>query len=112
MSASHVSDESCSSMVYDMDEAKRIHDKLTKHYPGHMWAVNVNQGVAFIKNLMLSGNWGFIIKLKDIDNDYKKVIQAGGEILERYNVSRGRLKEQEILNLDRDFALRPIGDKS
>ena len=100
-----------SSMIYDYDEAKRIAEVLNLKYPGHLWAVNVNQGVAFIKNMMLSGSWGFVIKVKDIDNDYKAIINAGGEVLERYNISRGRLKENEVLNMPRDFALRPIGDK-
>ena len=112
MSAAEHTDANCTSMVYDYDEAHRISDKLVQYYPGHLWAVTVNQGVAFIKNLLLSGNWGFVIKLKDIDNDYKAVIRAGGEVLERYNISRGKLVEQEILGVDRDFALRPVGDKS
>jgi len=105
-------DQSCSSLVEDYDEAKRIAEKLNQHYPGHLWAVNVNQGVAFIKNLMLSGSHGFVIKLKDIDSNYRAVVKAGGEVLERFNISRGRLQEQEILNIDRDHALRPIGDFS
>ena len=105
-------DESCSSMVYDHALAKRVHDVLDKKYPGHLWATNVNQGVIFVKNLALSGNYGFILKQEDLDNGYRAIIKAGGEILERFNVSRGRLKDDEMLNLNRDFALRPVGDKS
>lgn len=105
-------DESCSGMVYDFAEAKRIAEHLGRKYPGHLWSVCVNQGVAMIKNLVLSGSWGFIIRLKHIDNDYIAVTKAGGELLERYRLSRGRLKEDEVLNMNRDFAQRPIGDKS
>lgn len=105
-------DASCSSMVYDFDEAKRIAEHLTKKYPGHLWSVCVNQGVAMIKNLVLSGTWGFTIRLKDIDNDYIAVTNAGGELLERYWLSRGGLKEDEVLNMKRDFAQQAIGDKS
>lgn len=104
------SDSSASSMVYDHTAAKNIGDVLTKKYPDHLWAVTVNQGVAFIHNMALSGQWGFTIKLEDIDNDYKAIMLAGGEILERYKVHRGRMNEDEMMNLERDFAFRPKGE--
>jgi len=105
-------DAAASSMVYDFTLAKNIGEHLTKKYPGHLWKVVVNQGVVFIHNLMLSGNWGFTIKQEHIDNDYIAITKAGGELLERYRISRGRLKEQEVLDMPRDFAARPIGDMS
>ena len=97
---------------YDEVKAKLIAEHLTKKYPGHMWACYVNDGVASIFNLMFSGNWGFRIKTKDIDARMSQISNAGGELLERYNISRGRAKEQEYHDLKRDIAGMPIGDKS
>jgi hypothetical protein len=84
--------------------AKNIAEVLDKKYPGHLWGVNVDgrNGVAQIMNLALSGRWGFIVKLREIDTEYKVIMRAGGELLERYNLSRGRLDEQEYQLLERD----------
>jgi hypothetical protein len=73
---------------------KRIADKLNDHYPGHLWAVHLNDeslgGVVVIRNMALSGKYGFVLKLKRIyaDPSLKCVMQAGGEMLERANMSR------------------------
>lgn len=94
--------------VADYDTAKKIAETLNKHYPGHLWGVTASQetGVATIMNLRLSGRWGFIVKLSDIlhDPSLKKVIQAGGEILERYKVSRGVFDQDRIDDLAVDFS--------
>ena len=44
----------------DLIMAKDMADTLNTHYPGHLWAVNVDgkQGMADIRNLALSGDWG------------------------------------------------------
>jgi len=91
--------------------AKRSADLLTAHYPGHMWAVNVEsrQGVMKVYHLNTSGNKAFVLHLdgfysaSDLD---KKVKMAGGEILERHRMKRARLDEDEWLNLPTDFAGR------
>jgi hypothetical protein len=74
--------------------AKRISEKLQQHYPDHFWAVTVDSrgGVATIRNLRLAGNWGFVIHLKNIQDDpnLRRVMQSGGELLERYRLHRGR----------------------
>jgi len=93
-------------LIQDYDTAKRIAETLHSHYPGHMWAVSCSAetGVANVYNLGLSGRWGFIIKLKDIIHDpsMKKVIMAGGEILERYRLARGRLDDAALEQLQSD----------
>ena len=88
----------------DLALAKRLGEELEKRYPGHLWAVNVDseQGVASVLNLRLSGRWGFMLKLRDLtyqDEIAREAMQAGGELLERYRLSRGRFKaaEYEIL---------------
>jgi hypothetical protein len=105
------------SNALDLSLAKDIAEALNEHYPGHLWAVNCQgeQGIMTIHNLMLSGQWGFVLKL---DNNYsssdlrKRAILAGGEILERYKVSRGRINHEHMATMDTDFAGRIIGDLS
>ena len=70
--------------------AKNVAETLEKKYPGWFWAVNVMDGVVTVKSLRLSGNWGFVIHADKIDNDYKMVVMAGGEILERFKQQRGK----------------------
>jgi hypothetical protein len=87
--------------------AKEVAETLDKHYSGHAWMVTaeVEQGIVKVWNGKLSGTWGFIVNMADLANDPKMkiVIKAGGEILERYNLSRGKAIEQEIDGLFYDF---------
>lgn len=77
----------------DMGLAQDIAETLMKHYPGHLWAVTVKGGVAIIKALNISSNWGVVLKMKDITHDAKvrdkKVMLSGGELLERARLIRG-----------------------
>lgn len=100
--------------LLDLALAKRLAEHLTKHYPGHLWAVNVDshQGIATIQNMRLSGRWGFVLKLRDLayeDEIAREAMRAGGELLERYRLSRGRYRpsEYEVLPTTRlgDFAV-------
>ena len=70
--------------------AKNVAETLEKKYPGWFWAVNVMDGIVTVKSLRLSGNWGFVMHADKIDNDYKMVVMAGGEILERFKQQRGK----------------------
>jgi len=100
--------------LLDLALAKRLAEHLTRHYPGHLWAVNVDshQGVATIQNMRLSGRWGFVLKFPDLtyeDEIAREAMRAGGELLERYRLSRGRFRpdEYEILRTNKigDFIL-------
>ncbi len=56
---------------------------------------------------MLSGNYGYILKLPAIysgSSFEKQVIMAGGEILERYRLKRGRVDQAQYANLPVDFS--------
>ena len=87
--------------------AKAMAETLERHYPGHAWAVRaeISNGVVHVFNLALSGKWGFILKMNDIMNDQgmKITIRAGGELLERYNLTRGRKLEKEYDDICFDF---------
>jgi len=77
----------------DMSMAKDIAETLFQHYHGYLWAVNVRGGVAVIKCLNVSSNYGYVLKYTEIKDDAgvrkKDVIRAGGEILERAGLNRG-----------------------
>jgi hypothetical protein len=77
--------------------AKNVGEHLHRHYPGHLWAVNVGGGVVTVQNLSLSGKWGFRIFENEIDPDYKCVMRAGGELLERFNLRRGAARDEVSL---------------
>ena len=87
----------------DFVMAKNMADLLNRQYPNHLWAVTCqgDQGIATVRNLRLSGHLGYIIKLADLyqDPSMKAVLRAGGEILERYRLSRGKFNEDQYTNL-------------
>lgn len=82
--------------LQDMSMAKDIAETLFEKYPGYLWAVNVHGGVAVIKCLNVSMNYGFVLHYDEIKDDAgyrkKEVIRAGGEILERAKLHRGERK--------------------
>lgn len=86
-------------------QSKNAADMLHKHYPGYLWGVNVDPqgGIMTVMNLTLSGEWGFIIKLAKLDPEYRAVMRGGGEILERFRLSRSRRGEDATRELKRDF---------
>jgi hypothetical protein len=92
----------------DYTMAKNVATVLHKHYPGHLWAVSAqsDQGIITIYDLYLSGKWGFVCHIADSQNDpnMKDIVRAGGELLERYNMARGKFKEQALTDLPVDFS--------
>lgn len=95
--------------------AKNVADTLNKHYPGHLWGVNVDEkgGVVQVFNLALSGRWGFVIKITDLAgaDDLRKVMRAGGEILERYRLHRGARRDGQIHDVKRDIFGNKVFDR-
>lgn len=101
----------------DFAMAKQIAEALNDDYPGHLWAVNVRgeHGIATIHNLMLSGEWGYILHLdkRYSASELRAAAKRGaGEILERYQVRRGRADMDKMGEMKMDFAGRVIGDLS
>ena len=97
--------------------AKSMAEALHTAYPGHLWGVTCDgrAGFADVRNLALSGNWGYRIRLAAMysASQFKKdVLKAGGEVLERFSLSRGKLNEDHLNNLSVDFAGRVKGDLS
>ena len=96
----------------EMLVARNIGEHLEKKYPGWLWGVTLQDGVVAIKCMRLSGNWGFILHEDKMDNDYKCVTNAAGELLERYNMSRKKFKEDEYMIGKKDFRGFHVGDYS
>lgn len=97
----------------DLILAKQMAETLHKHYPGHLWAVTCEgaKGIATVRNLALSGNWGFILKLRDhysASSFEREVMRAGGELLERFKLRAGRANQDAIAALPLDFAGRHV----
>lgn len=93
----------------DILMARTAAEDLHAAYPAHMWAVACDGKIGFldVRNMALSGNWGFRIKLNKIYSGSdlkKKVLMAGGEVLERYRLARGKAQEQQYGDLKQDFA--------
>jgi hypothetical protein len=97
----------------DYTRAKNTAEMLEKKYPGWLWAVHTMDGVVVVKSMRLSGNWGFVLHEDKIDNDYKAVVRAGGEMLERFRMARGKFHEDKYLNdLTMDYKGQLNGDFS
>jgi hypothetical protein len=94
--------------------AKDIAETLFVKYPGYMWGVNVQSGVAVIKCLNVSSLYGYVLYYSDIKDDagvrQKEIIRAGGEILERAKMSRGeRQKGETVQTVDGIKDYKPLG---
>ena len=92
--------------VADITLAKNVAETLHSHYPGHLWAVNVNSegGVVDIKNFRISSRYGFrllISSLTPFDKAATRlIVNAGGESLERAKMPRGKASGELAQNVD------------
>lgn len=89
--------------------AKEVADLLLTHYPGYLWAVSIDSretvGMLDIRNLSLSGKWGFRLPLKqyfDGLDTRRKIVRAGGEMLERYRMPRGKFNPADYSHIPTD----------
>jgi hypothetical protein len=86
---------------------------LMKHYPLYDWLIRADRrkGMIDIINVSLDGQLGcrvFMDGPASVSELEHKAMMYGGEILERFNVTRGAMRYQEIAELPRDFAGRII----
>jgi hypothetical protein len=74
--------------------AKMAAQKLTDHYPAHVWCVGWAPGMTLvIKNMAISdGRYGYTVdaaKAASVSELEKAIVMGGGELLERCGVARG-----------------------
>jgi hypothetical protein len=79
---------------------------LVAAYPGHMWAIQINQfGRMFnIFNHCFHDIWGYTIRADEVEHDVtrKRFITAGGELLERFGHPRGKFDIDVWAKLPKD----------
>lgn len=89
-------------------------DKLEKQYPGWLWTLQPFEfgGVLYVFSLRLSGEYGYTIKIADIQNDPKRLeaMRAGGEILERFGLKRKAYKPSMLKGKMQDIRGNYIPD--
>ena len=79
--------------IENMDDAKAVGEALETAYPGYLWMVSSARGVLSVKCGMLSqfGNYGMILEKHYSASNLKELaIRAGGELLERCGLPRGK----------------------
>ena len=85
-------------------EAEKVMGILCAAYPGHPWAVRVDNGIIFIRHLQFQGNWGMNLRTREVDHDAavqkKKIVMLAGEWLERAGLVRGREDGTEIVRVE------------
>lgn len=102
----HADPEEAIARERDLGIAQTIGHELSRSYPQRGWIVEADSrnGIANIYLKHMSSTHGYRYKLKDMDihtfqNDMMKV---GGEILERFGLTRGRFQVSEVANAIRD----------
>ena len=101
----------------DFSMSKNIAEALNTKYPGHLWAVRVRgeQGIATIHNLMLSAEYGYLLKLENnysISDLIARAVRGAGEILERFKQVRGKVDDDSIASMPMNVKGMVIGDVS
>lgn len=89
---------------------------LVKHYPGHDWLVEADRRKGFIdiRNVSLDGQLGCRIPMNgpaSVSELEKIAMRYGGEILERFHVTRGALRRNEVDALPTDHRGRLRADQ-
>ncbi len=91
----------------------KVSEILNRHYPDHLWMIGADHeaGMIYVElpydTKIHVYNLGFklhINKLGNAKSMQKKVVKAGGELLERYKLKRGRAS-QDVLGLAHENGL-------
>lgn len=82
--------------------AKIVGDHLGKVYPGYGWAVYVEGGMVDIWVNGLDSINSYKVSTLSLTPEMKEITRAGGELLERYNQSRVRYREDDLLSVGRN----------
>jgi hypothetical protein len=80
----------------DQDLCQAIGEDLTRAYPGYLWCVGCDHGAGTVcidlgvpKPIGLE-NWAYLLFIETVigPGGQKRVMRAGGELLERYGLRR------------------------
>jgi hypothetical protein len=82
--------------------AKKIGEKLAEVYPKRQWEVMVDlDGQMLIvkcPSLSLTHGYHIEMRLRNINELQERAIRGGGEILERHNQTRGRVRDIAVFD--------------
>lgn len=96
--------------------AGRIGYILAKAYPGHGWEVEANcfQGIVKMFNRHMSPIHGYILRIEEINLPTldRDIMRIGGEILERFGLSRERFEADKIREIQNKTMGRAKADMS
>jgi hypothetical protein len=88
---------------------KRCGDILETNFPGWAWAISPDErgGVITIRSMRLDARYGYLLHIAKIQDDVqlKAVLRAGGELLERAGVPRGKYKYEAWAAARRNMGL-------
>jgi len=76
---------------------------LIQAFPGYKWKVQVRDTILTCLNETLSGNWGFTLRVRMLDNHGKVIRWFGASLLERYGMRRDKANLERILEASRDL---------
>lgn len=83
---------------------KNIMNTLNKHYPGHVWMIKADD-VGGVVNIFLphcSLQDGYTLHIADLVGSDAPIWCAGGELLERFKMTAGKLNVQQAAELERN----------
>ncbi len=81
-----------------------VYTTLQNHYPGHFWNVELTGGMVKIGIPPLLGQWTYNFPARHLT--HWRVIEAGGHILERFNIPRSTLDVAAFVNARNTKAIR------
>lgn len=90
--------------------AKQTFEILHKKFPGYTWLVGVDLdgGILDIRVKDFPNRWGFTEHISRWTE--QRILRAGGEVLERWHLSRSRVRRHEVQTLrDNPFRRPDIG---
>lgn len=93
-------------LAADQTMALEMSKILLDKYPGYPWAVFVDSrpsvGMAYVENWMVAPKgYGIRIKLAEVTSPEtlkRKLVEYGGEMLERFDMRRGKANEADLVN--------------
>lgn len=102
--------------IADRHWCEKIGHELVKHYPGHGWEVtfNIKQGIMDVRNRHMHPLAGYRLKLSEFNFSRfsSQMRKIGGEILERFGLSRERFEADKIRQIQHDTKGRAKVDLS
>lgn len=104
----HTGDVLTAEDARDLDICREVMSELQRHYPNHNWHVEANaaSGHVVIKlpypdKMQKNGKFGVLLHLRSMDSAsgfVKKILWAGGELLERFGLPRSGATVETVIN--------------